>query len=270
MRLTASDVAFAYSEEREVLRSVSLSLGAGRVLFILGANGTGKTTLLECLSGLRSPLRGTVSVDGQRLDQLPPRARAKLIGLVPQMHEPVFDFTVEQAVLMGRASHLGLFQRPGERDRVAARDAIEAVGIPHLRNRPYTRISGGERQLVLIARGLTQGARCLLMDEPAAHLDPYHQHGILSIVRRLAKNGFSFAVTSHVPNHALLYADWVAFLADGRAEIQGTPVEAINEQNLQAAYDMDFELVEGASGSRAVIPRLRQAARTDEPPGASA
>ena len=259
MRLTATTVAFAYSPEREILRSVSLSLGTGHVTFILGANGTGKTTLLECISGLRTPLRGSVAVDGQDLNQLTARTRAQHIGLVPQMHEPVFEFTVEQAVLMGRAPHLGLFGRPGSRDHQAVREAIEAVGIQHLSHRPYTKISGGERQLALIARGLAQGARCLMMDEPVAHLDPHHQHDVLSIVRQLADDGFSFAITSHLPNHALLYADWVAFLVDGEAEVQGPPMTTITERTLRTAYEMEFEIVEGSSGSRAVLPRIRGA-----------
>jgi iron complex transport system ATP-binding protein len=260
MRLTATTVAFAYSPEREILRSVSLSLNAGHVVFILGANGTGKTTLLECMSGLRVLLRGNVAIDGGDLHQLTARMRAKNIGLVPQMHEPVFEFTVEQAVLMGRAPHLGLFGRPGKRDYQAVREAIEAVGIQHLSHRPYTKISGGERQLALIARGLAQGARCLLMDEPVAHLDPHHQHDVLSIVRQLADDGFSFAITSHLPNHALLYADWVAFLIDGEAEIQGPPATTITESSLQTAYAMEFEIIEGANGARAILPQVRRGA----------
>ena len=256
MRLTAAALAFAYSSEREILHSVSLSLSTGQVVFILGANGSGKTTLLECLSGLRVPLRGSVAIDGLDLHQLALRTRARHIGLVPQLHEPVFEFTVEQAVLMGRAPHLGLFERPGTRDLQAVREAIEAVGIQCLSHRPYTKISGGERQLVLIARGLAQGARCLLMDEPVAHLDPHHQHDVLSIVRELADDDFSFVITSHLPNHALLYADWVAFLIDGGANVQGPPSTIITEQTLQTAYEMEFEIVEGVSGSRAVLPRI--------------
>jgi iron complex transport system ATP-binding protein len=265
MRLTSTALAYAYSPDREILRAVSLSLTAKQVFFILGANGTGKTTLLECLAGLRIPLRGNVTIDGKSLQTLPPRTRAQHVGLVPQLHEPVFEFSVEQAVMMGRAPHLGLFDSPGDRDRQVVRWAINAVGIDLLRHRPYTKISGGERQLVLIARGLAQGARCLLMDEPVAHLDPHHQHEVLSIVRSLADDGFSFAITSHLPNHALLYADWVAFLNDGRADAQGPPATAITEESLERAYSMQFEIVEGASGSRAVLPRVPERSAPSRP-----
>ena len=255
MRIECRDLAYAYTPAQEILQSVSLTWGTGQIVFILGSNGSGKTTLLECLSGLRPPLRGHVALDGHDLSALPPRTRAQMIGLVPQLHEPIFEFTVEQAVLMGRAPHLGLFERPGSNDRAAVREAIDAVGIHHLRHRPYTQISGGERQLALIARGLAQGAGCLLMDEPVAHLDPHHQHDVMASVRALTERGLSFAVTSHLPNHALLYADWTAFLIEGSVQIQGPPRSTITEASLQATYRMAFEIIEGASGSRAILPR---------------
>lgn len=257
MKLLATALAFAYSPEREVLRSVSLSLHDGQVMFVLGSNGSGKTTLLQCLAGLMNPLRGSIILDGQALRELPLRTRARQIGFVPQMHEPVFEFTVEQSVLMGRAPHLGLFERPAKEDRNATKTAIEAVGIQHLSHRPYTKISGGERQLALIARGLAQGARILLMDEPVAHLDPHHQHEVLSVVRNLAVDGFAFAIASHLPNHALLYADWVALLVDGRADVQGPPAATITEQSLQATYEMEFEIIRNDSGTQAILPRMR-------------
>ncbi len=257
MTLEARELAFAYLSSTEVLSSVSFSLPPGTVTFVLGANGTGKTTLLECLFGLHVPLRGEIVVDKRSLQKMTARERALKIGLVPQLHEPVFEFTVQQAVLMGRAPHLGLFARPGAADRHAAELAMQAVGVNHLADRPYTRISGGERQLALIARGLAQGAQWLLMDEPAAHLDPHHQHQVLCAVRRLAREGLGFAITSHLPNHALLYADQIAFLINGRTEIQGPPGSMITEQTLHAAYGVSFEIVQGVSGARAAIPRER-------------
>ncbi|MEN6370186.1 MAG: ABC transporter ATP-binding protein [Thermotogota bacterium] len=152
MRLAAADVSYAYVHGEEVLHGVSLSLVDGEVAFVLGANGSGKTTLLQCLSGVRQPTSGVVSVDGRALVQLTPRERARWIGVVPQLHEPAFAFTVTEAVLMGRAPHLGLFARPGPDDQAIVDRALEAVGILGMKHRPYTEISGGEQQLVLIAR----------------------------------------------------------------------------------------------------------------------
>jgi iron complex transport system ATP-binding protein len=256
-RLEAEGIAFAYVRGKPVLRDVALSVGDGEVLFVLGANGSGKTTLLGCLGGLRTPQSGRVLLDGRPMDRLPPIDRARRIGLVPQLHEPVFDYTVGDVVLMGRAPHLGLFARPGRADREAVHRALDAVGLRGLRDRIYTEISGGERQLTLIARGLAQGVDCLLMDEPAAHLDPRHQQDVFRSVSRLATSGYSFVVTSHQPNNAFFYADRVAFLVGGRIDSEGTPTGAITEANLEAAYGMEFQLVRGAGDSRAVIPRSR-------------
>jgi len=254
MRLEARGVSYAYDAAHDVLHGVDFGVGAGEVAFVLGANGSGKTTLLDCLAGLRSPRLGAVAYDGRDLTRVPPRQRARHIGLVPQIHEPVFAYTVGQVVLMGRAARLGPFARPGRRDWDAVDRALGAVELTALRDRPYTETSGGERQLALIARGLAQGAACLLMDEPAAHLDPHHQHDVFSAVARLASDGRTFVVTSHQPNNALLYADRVAFLIDGRIAAQGPPRDAITEGALRAAYGMDFELVDGQNGLRAVLP----------------
>ena len=256
MRLAADRIRYAYRPGRDALQDVSLTVEAGRCLFVLGANGSGKTTLVDCLSGLRIPASGRVTIDGDRTTNLSARERARRIGVVPQLHEPVFSYTVGQAVLMGRAPHLGPFARPGRSDWDAVTRALDAVGANELRNRPYTEISGGERQLVLIARGLAQGAGCLLMDEPAAHLDPHHQHDVFRVVRELADDGRSFVVTSHHPNNALLYADEIVLLADGRSVGSGPPTIIMDEANLEATYGMPFEVVRGENGTRAILPRV--------------
>jgi len=255
-RLSTDRITFAYRLGRDVLRDVTLSVGPQEVLFVLGANGSGKTTLLECLAGIRSPRSGRILLGGDAACDLAPSERARRVGLVPQIHEPVFDYTVGDVVLMGRAPRLGLFARPGPRDREAVDRALGSVGLGSLRDRVYTQISGGERQLALIARGLAQGAGCLLMDEPAAHLDPRHQLDVFRAVRNLADEGTAFIVTSHRPNSALLHADRVAVLAEGRIEVEGSPDDVVNEEILAAAYGIPFELVGAEGGSRAILPRL--------------
>lgn len=255
MRLLVNRLVFSYAPARPILDHLSLHVEEGQTTFILGANGSGKSTLLHCIAGLLTPQGGAITLDGTVIHGMPPRIRAKHLGLVPQWHEPLFDFTVEQAVLMGRAPHLGLFSSPGKADRDAVRNAMQGVGVDHLRHRLYTRISGGERQLVLIARGLAQGAHWMLMDEPVAHLDPRHQHDVLTSVRTLATRGFSFVITSHLPNHALLYADRLAFLLNGKAALQGNPRSTLTEEALRAAYDMEFEIIENEEGARAVVPK---------------
>jgi len=262
MTLEARRISYAYAPGSDVIRQATVSLDEGRITFLLGSNGSGKTTLLECLAGLRMPRSGAVLLDGQDLRRLPPRLRARRIGLVPQMHEPTFSYTVAEVVLMGRAPHMGLFARPSAEDWRAVDVALEAVGLSGLRNRPYDRTSGGERQLALVARGLAQGAAYLLMDEPAAHLDPHHQADVFDAVSRLAADGFSVTIASHQPNNALLYGDRAAFLIDGAADLQGTPSEILTKATLRQAYGMDFEILyaPGPSGpsAKAILPLSRQ------------
>lgn len=254
-RLVAERITFGYHPTCDVLRDVSIEVRAGEILFVLGANGSGKTTLLDCLAGLLRPRAGRVLADGEEVERLRPAERARRVGRVPQIHEPVFDYTVEDVVMMGRTPHLGAFSKPRPSDREAVREAMCAVGVGALGERTYTTISGGERQLVLIARGLAQGAGCLLMDEPAAHLDPGHQQAVFGAVARLAGDGFAFVVSSHQPNHALQYADDVALLLDAQIVTEGSPSAVLTPDALERAYGLGFLLFEGAGGTRAVLPR---------------
>ena len=222
--------------------------------FILGGNGSGKTTLIQCLCGIRSPKSGSVEIDGVDLRKLHPLQRARSIGFVPQIHEPVFTYSVYQVVLMGRAPYLGPFSAPQKADHECVAQALQALDLWDLRHRPYTQISGGEQRLTLIARGLTQGAQYLLMDEPDAHLDPRHQHDVFTRIVDLAPEGFTFAISSHSPNNALLYGKRVALLAAGQLIAQGSPKKVIAPKLLEEAYGLEFETITDASGLRAVLP----------------
>jgi len=173
---------------------------------------------------------------------------------VPQVHRPVFGYSVLEVVLMGRTPHLGIFSSPGREDRRIALDALEAVGLSGYAGRPYTELSGGEMRLVLIARGLAQEARFLLLDEPDAHLDPRHQHGVLSLVRGFASRGLATLVTTHNPTNALLYARRVALLQGGSILAHGPAEDVLTPGRLREAYGMEFVLLAGENGHRALIP----------------
>ena len=201
MRLEAQALAVGY-RDRVVGRGFSLALEGGEVLALLGPNGGGKTTLLKTLLGLLPPLEGAVILDGADLAGMPVRARAKRLAFVPQIHVGTFAFSVEEVVLMGRSAWGSVFTPPSRRDREVTRTALARLGIAHLAGRPYTRISGGERQLALIARALAQEPRAILLDEPTASLDFGNQGKVLREIRRLAADGLAIAFSTHDPNHA--------------------------------------------------------------------
>jgi len=243
MLLQADHLNFSYIPEKTVLHDISLELNPGEVLYILGRNGSGKTTLLSCLAGILSPDMGDVQINGHDLHKLSDTARAQQIGLIPQMHTPAFSYTVAEMVMMGRAPHLGWLGSTTREDRSIVDDVMAQVGIFELRDRPYTEISGGEQQLVLIALGMAQKCPVLLMDEPTAHLDLSNQHRVLEIVNQLSERGISFIISSHSPNNALSYADRVMLLSEGWVTASGTPQETLTESLLSSVYGIRTEVL---------------------------
>lgn len=254
VRLGARDLVYAYIPGKPVLKGVSVELSPGEVLSLLGPNGSGKTTLLECLCGLRRPDRGRVCLGDADLYGIPARERARRIAYVPQIHRPVFGYSVLEVVLMGRAPYVGTFSAPGVGDRGAALRALERVGLEGSVERPYTGLSGGEMRLVLIARALAQEASFILLDEPDAHLDPVHQHRVLLLLKGLAEGGKGILVTTHNPNNALTYSDVVVLLRDGVVISRGSPEDSLAPGRLREAYGMDFVLLVGEGGHRALVP----------------
>jgi iron complex transport system ATP-binding protein len=247
----------AYRADHYALRDVSLTVEAGCIVYLLGRNGSGKTTLMRCLSGALRPQQGQVWVGGAPLFRLSAAERARRVGLIPQTYSIPFAYTVRQLVLMGRAPHLGLFGVPRARDVAIAEDALAEVGLADFADRPFSQLSGGQQQLVMIARGLAQQCRVLLMDEPDAHLDLNNQQRVMETVTRLARQGMSFVVASHVPNNALVYAHEVLLLKQGEVLASGSPAHVLTEPLLTAAYDLAVEVVRDVDGkaARAILPR---------------
>jgi iron complex transport system ATP-binding protein len=240
---------------RAVGRDLDLALAAGEVLCVLGPNGGGKTTLFRTLLGLLEAQAGEVRLQGESLDALPRSEVARRMGYVPQGHAAQFAFTVRDVVLMGRTAHVGLFAAPSAADRAAAERAIEALGIGALADRVLTELSGGERQLAMIARALAQGARLLVLDEPTASLDFGNQVRVLREIRRLATEGYAVVFSSHDPGQAFLAASRVLLLARGGARRQGTPDEVITADNLRQVYGVEVR-VAAVDGARACLPVL--------------
>lgn len=252
--LEAAGLGYGYPG-RAVGRGLELTLAAGEVLCVLGPNGGGKTTLFRTLLGLLPAQEGEVRLQGSALAAMPRTDVARRLGYVPQGHVAPFAFTVRDVVLMGRTAHVGLFAAPGPADRAAADEAIRTLAIEPLAGRFVTELSGGERQLVMIARALAQGARVLVLDEPTASLDFGNQVRVLREIRRLAADGYAVVFSSHDPSQAFLAAGRVLLLAHGGALRQGAPEEVITAENLRAVYGVEVR-VAIVDGVRVCRPAL--------------
>jgi iron complex transport system ATP-binding protein len=242
---------------RTVGRGVSFSLAAGEVLCVLGPNGGGKTTLFRTLLGLLEPHAGRVELDGTDLQRLSRGDIARRIGYVPQGHSAYFAFTVREFVLMGRTAHLGPFSSPGTRDRAIALKTLDSLGIAHLADKPVTEISGGERQLALVARALAQEPKLLVLDEPTASLDFGNQVRVLQRIGSLAGSGIAILFSSHDPDHAFLCARRALLLAEGRVLEIGAPREVIRPDTLERMYGVSVQVLPLPGGAHTCLPAVR-------------
>lgn len=233
------DVSIGYSQHRRVGTGISLCVWPKEVLCLLGPNGSGKSTLFKTLLGLLPALAGQVQVMGRPLHTWTRQALATHIAYVPQAHAAVFAFNVLEVVLMGRTACLGMFASPSARDKQLACECLEQVGMLHLLDRPYTQISGGERQLVLIARALAQQPQLLVMDEPTASLDFGNQLRVLSHIQALQQRGMGILLCTHQPEHALQVADRVALFKAGQLQAVGPAIATMTAQHLAKLYDLD-------------------------------
>ena len=241
MLLKAENIHFGYCNRR-VLRDVSLTINRGEIVSLLGPNGCGKTTLLKVLLGLNRMESGLVHLEGVDISTMKQKTLAKKIAYVPQFHRASFAYRVLDVVLMGRMPHKSFFTRFDDRDLELAREAMEKLSILHLENRPYTEISGGERQLSLIARALTQGAHTFIFDEPANGLDYGNQIKLLEELVGLCSEGYTFIKSTHFPDHALWISDRVVLLKNGAILADGHPDEIINAENLYALYGREVDV----------------------------
>ena len=256
------DGTFSYNGRENVFEDINFSLKKGDVFCILGANGTGKTTMLKCLNGLMKLNSGSVLLNGRDIYSMDHSEIARNLGYIPQMHNSTFPFTVLDVVLMGRAPHLDIFSSPTEKDVKIAEDSMKSLNIFHMRDKPYTEISGGEQQLVFIARVLTQEPDVLLLDEPTSHLDFGNQIRTLNIIERLAKKGLSVVMSSHFPDHAFISANKVAIMKGKNFIGIGSPDEVITEENMESVYGIKVKVM-NMGDRKACVPLRINSPKSD-------
>ena len=242
---------------KPILDGVHLDVASGEIFCILGRNGAGKSTLLHCLLGLLAPESGEIHIFGDRLAQLSRIEVARRIAFVPQASQAAFAFTVAQLVLMGRMARLSGLGAPKPLDRRKADEAMARVGIAALREKPITQLSGGERQLALIARALAQEAPILVMDEPTAGLDLGNQGRILALNRDLARDGATIVMTSHLPDQAFNLRCKVGLLKQGRFIAAGPVKKVCGTEAMNELYDANLWRLDAPEAELvAYLPRL--------------
>lgn len=239
--LATFDLAFGYRGS-PIGSGVTLAVAGGEVLCLLGPNGCGKTTLFKTMLGLIPSQGGRLTFDGRDISTFTRSEFARCVAYVPQANAAYFPFAVIDIVLMGRASHVATFATPSPGDRKAALDALEMLGISELATRPYTQISGGERQMVLIARALAQQAKLIVMDEPTASLDFGNQAKVLAHVTAMARSGIAVVLSTHDPGHAFACGDRVALMKKGRILAAGSPVDVMTPASLADLYGVEVAI----------------------------
>ncbi|MDR3222354.1 MAG: ABC transporter ATP-binding protein [Methanobrevibacter sp.] len=239
--------------KRVIFEDINFTIEKGDILTILGPNGIGKTTLLKSLLGIKRLDKGEVLINGENMKNLSYKDISKTMAYVPQVHSYTFPFKVIDVVVMGRSPHINMIDTPEEKDIKIAEKSLKQMGIYHLKEKEYSYLSGGEVQLVFLARALTQEANILVLDEPTSHLDFGNQIRFLKTIDKLSKDDLSIIMTSHYPDHCFISSNKVAIMQDKKFIDIGTPDEVVTPKNLNKIYNLDIKLIKLDNGRKICV-----------------
>jgi iron complex transport system ATP-binding protein len=242
LSIEVQNLSFGYQGKHDLLQNISFSAAKGEVICLLGPNGTGKTTLLRCLLGINQPASGSILIDGRDAQSMAHKEKFRHMAYVPQNTTVAFSYTVSDLVFMGRHPHVDYFSNPSDQDVAITVKALEQLNIAHLADRYFDELSGGERQMVLIARALAQQAELLIMDEPTSALDYGNQVKILKLIQALSRAGYTVIMSSHYPSHAFLVANKVLLMRNGKLLDSGHPDQVVTAENLTQLYSTEIRV----------------------------
>lgn len=241
MRLEVKDLSFSYGDNK-VLNNVSFSSSGGEAIAVLGPNGVGKSTFFKCILGFLPIRKGKIEIEGKDVSIMKGKELSKYIAYIPQSSNPVFNHTVLDSVAMGMNNQIGLFSAPGEKEREKAAAALDRLGILKLKDRGCLNISGGERQLMLIARAMVQDARIIVMDEPTSSLDYGNSYRVMETIMSLSKDGYTILFSTHDPDAAMRYSDRVIAFYKGEIIRDGKPSTVLNTDVLSTLYSINVAI----------------------------
>jgi len=243
MLLSVKKISYGYVPEKILFEDMSFSLDAGNIMTILGPNGVGKSTLLDCLCRLKTPLSGKIYMDGKPIERFSLRQLASIITLVPQTAKMVFEFTVREYVVMGCAPRIPPFGKPGKKHYADAHEAMEELDITRFSDRIFTQLSGGEQQQVSLAKALAQRPKIILLDEPTSSLDVGNQQKTLRLIKKMADLGFCIIMTTHNPDHAIQLGGLCAIMHPDGYMVIGPPERTLKECLLSEIYKSPLRLL---------------------------
>ena len=254
MTLEIRDLRFSY-REHQVLNCISLTISDGEMVSLLGRNGAGKTTLLRLIPGFLKSNPSSILIDGKPVSEMSLRERATYMAYIPQITRSVFPYSVRTSILMGCSNRLGLFRNPGSDEEKRVEKVIELLNLQEIAKRNMETISGGERQLVLIARALMQDARLLILDEPTSFLDYSNQLLVLEKVEDLVRRGYSCIYSTHNPDLALMHSTRAVVMNDGQIVFDQEPSALLGSDVLSRVYGRNIKVVETENGGMVCIPQ---------------